>query len=1035
MATRQRRGAQNTPIGREGSWAVDGRSGWFATAATAVLGVLASLLVWNLAVRGAEQQANQKFRTLTDEFASVVRQRVVGYGYGLRATRGLLLLHGGSLPPGELDAFVSTQDLDQDFPGALGISVVRRVSREDLPAWLVIQQSRHPGLRYRSLGGASDSAFVVEDIEPRDRNAGALGLDVATDVNRRAAAIRSMRAGTAVVSEPISLVQDLRREPAFLIFVPFYKPGMPVATPDEREEAIDGWVNMPVIFSGMMARLELETHGRFSFEIYAGDEAVPGRRVFPAAPRGAEAFDKALAGAQFSREAPLEVGGARWTLVVRSRPVFEQESEPVLAGVLLAIGLLLAFLASVLVWVQAHTRQRAVELAREWSSTARDREAQLSAILDHAAAAMFIVGPAGTIEGANLSAERLFVTPAAALVGKHFVELAAPAVRERYRDSIDRFLHTGRPRLVGIVQEIAAATRDGREFPVELTATEFLRDGERHFVLMLNDITDRKVSDAERAAIREHLQEALEVARQASQAKSEFLANMSHEIRTPLNAIVGYSSLLAETGLDAEQRGFVRSIRAGGDVLLTLLEDLLDLSKIEAGFLELERLTFDPREALERTVGIVAEESRQKRLDLALLIDASVPDRVIGDPGRLRQIALNLLSNAIKFTSEGEVIVRARADAVGVGGLRLFVEVSDTGIGIADDVVARLFQPFSQADASTKRRFGGTGLGLSICKRLAEAMGGSITVESAEGHGATFRFDVTLERAAGSSPIVDVVRDRRAFVVDDSDAQLRQIALQLHSFGFEAETFHSGDDLLARLAVDGARFDLGIIEGDAPAAVWFALAGAVRRTAAGEAVPLILAASTTSAGRAAQSKAAGFAAFLPKPVLRDSLRRCIDDALGLESPVEDDRVHPGEPGLDHTPRVLIAEDNSVNQLMARVMLERLGCVVDVADNGEEAVTAAQRGGWDLILMDCQMPVMDGYEATIAIRALPDQRAHVPIVALTANAFSEDIERCLAAGMDAVVAKPVTAALLRESLGRWLVRGVDGDAPPEDPGPA
>jgi PAS domain S-box-containing protein len=642
----------------------------------------------------------------------------------------------------------------------------------------------------------------------------------------------------------------------------------------------------------------------------------------------------------------------------------------------------------------------------------------------------------GILVFANRRTSGLLGVPAQDLTGRPFVDFIVPEDRQLVVEENEDRREGRRAHYACDLRMIGAG---GTTMWVRLSEAAVQWEARPAKLYMLTDITEHKRIERELEATNRALAEAsaraeemAERAEFASKAKSEFLANMSHELRTPMNGVIGMIGLLLDTSLDDDQRRYAETVRRSGESLLTLLNDILDFSKIEAGRLELETLDFDLRAMLDDMASMLALRAHSKGLEFICAAAPDVPALLRGDPGRLRQVLLNLTGNALKFTQQGEVAVRVSLEWETATEVMLRFSAIDTGIGIPPEAQPFLFQRFTQADTSTSRQYGGTGLGLAISKQLAELMGGEIGVVSGDG-GSEFWFTARLGKQAERErplPVRAEIRGARILVVDDNATNREILLAQLAAWGVRAE--EAPDAVTALEALRRARdagdpFVAGIIDMAMPGMDGTALARAVKADGTLANTSLILMTSLGEQGEAQRMKSIGFCAYLVKPARQSDLFDCLSQALVGPAEAQPERAivtrHAIREMRRGAMRILLAEDNTTNQQVALGILKRLGLRADAVANGAEALRSLELLPYDLVLMDVQMPEMDGLEATRRIRDPKSTvRQHdVPVIAMTAHALRGDRERCLEAGMNDYVTKPVSPQELANALARWLPR--------------
>jgi len=678
------------------------------------------------------------------------------------------------------------------------------------------------------------------------------------------------------------------------------------------------------------------------------------------------------------------------------------------------------------------------------SMQAKGYDTRFSSILESAMDAIITIDVHGMIEIYNPAAEEMFGFSYDEVIGKNVSMLMPSPDADNHNKYIYKYIHSGKKRAIGGRREVTARKKDGTLFPVLISLSETGESlSEKKFTAMIQDITLQKHAE-------QQLKSAMQIAEDANKAKSDFLANMSHEIRTPMNAIIGMSHLCLQTDLNHKQKNYLNKIHGSANALLGIINDILDFSKIEAGKLNIEYVEFYLDDVLENISSIVSVKAQEKNLELLFSVGPEVPVTLTGDPLRLGQVLLNLCSNAVKFTSEGYVMISVRSIIELREEVKLEFVVSDTGIGLSEEQIASLFQAFSQADPSTTRKYGGTGLGLTICRKLVELMGGKIRVESEVGKGSRFIFSVTM-KLHSNEKMKDIVaspdlRNLRLLVTDDNSMAREIMQNYLESMQFKVSLASMGEEALesVKVAYDkGEPFDIVFMDWKMTGMNGLETISKVKETLPSDSLPnFVMITNYAREDVIPEAIKYGVKHVLTKPVTQSILFDTIMDVIGKGEGKRNAKGFETHSSLEIAGNiqgalVLVVEDNELNQEVARDLLEGAGFYADIAENGKVAIDMALERNYDIVLMDIQMPVLDGYGATAGIRQIPGEKGKVPVVAMTANAMSGDRDKAIQAGMVDHIAKPIDPHELFSVMSKYIKPGkrkkrVDANQDGQDP---
>jgi PAS domain S-box-containing protein len=985
--------------------------------------LLITIGTWQYVERDTEQRAQERFDREVHDAQRRVADRLEVYARALDAARAAVVA-SDEITARDWHDFVGALDIARKYPGVQVMGLARRVSERAL----LEQAMRRSGFPQFSIWPPGERPDYVAIVFPEPfsgKNLRVLGFDMKSEPTRSVALVRAMRSGQLAVTGKVTLVQEAGTSPqaGFLMYLPYYRRGAATHDIAARAQSLEGYVYSAFRMNDLMQGILGTAASGVSLDIFDSTSATAATLMYASA-----AGRTATSVPRYAAHTTVSVGDRIWTLSMHSLPAFEAGIDRGKGLLVLFGGTLITLLLFSTMRALSLTREDALALAESMSGAWRQSERRFAVLVDSASEFSIIAtGLDGVITVFSVGAERMTGYSAEQMVGRATPALLHDAAEVAARGT-ELSSEQGHP-VVGFdvfVCEARAGHAETREWTyvradrstllVQLTVNAILDEHRAvvGFLGIARDISEQKLAE-------QRLRHAKIQADAGSRAKSEFVANMSHELRTPLNAVLGMTQLLARGELSETQRKDVAVISGSSQALLGIVNDILDFSKIEAGQMTLDCGPFRLDDLAAKLASTMSLSARARPLVLTVALDPALPELVWGDVLRLQQVLVNLVGNAIKFTAVGSVAVNLRCTSLSETTAGLQVEVSDTGIGISDSQMATLFAPFSQGDSTTTRRFGGTGLGLVIARQLTGMMGGNLAVNSAEGIGSTFTVTLDLARVAAPAlaPASDPLAGLPVLVCEDDTASGVVLGGTLRALGCHAAVL----DLAA--ALSGARVDavparVVLLDCALTGADPRALIGAIR--AASGAAVVLMRSSFERASAAGDLDLAGADFLLDKPVTSVPLRACLRSLLAAQGGAAVQDSHAEAPTTIHSCTLLVVEDNQLNQMVARRLLESAGARVELAGDGSVALAMLREDPdrYDLVLLDIQMPVMDGFETIARIRG--ELGLTIPVLAMTAGVMAHERERCISAGMDGFIAKPIDAVQMLAEIGRHLPTG-------------
>jgi PAS domain S-box-containing protein len=976
-----------------------------------LLSILLTVGAWYFSKQQVETATKDRFLKNSTQVVELIKDRMKLYEHALWSSVSLIDSNQGRVNYKQWQDYASSLKLDEFYPGINGIGVIFNIQPTQMKAYLKRERIWRPD--YSLYPEHQESEYwPITYIEPEAPNRKAIGLDIAFESNRYSSIKKARDTGTSQLTGPIILVQDTEKTPGFLLYTPFYRAGVEHETVELRRANISGVTYAPFIMKNLMSGMLASENRYVSISISDNEESL-----YTDNTTSKEFKNEVDPSPLFSQHISVEMYGREWLFDIDSNLRFREANLNFQPYFILGGGLAMDSLLLALFLLLSRANRNALAYAEEVTKELRINTNYVSNIIDSMNDSLFVIDERGLVVTNNRALRDLLEYDQVELRGKVANSLfSEPMINE--------------DNTIIFADEVYLQSKSGTNIPVFVTASSLAlqdRDDTENpwAVVVAQDIRKQKADELK-------LKQAVIQSQSAARAKSQFLATMSHEIRTPMNGVIGMAQLLQDTQLDETQKEYLDVIYKSGNGLISIINDILDFSKLDADMTELESIPFDIERVACECLQLLASSASEKGLEFIFDFHPDCPNYFLGDPSRLRQIFLNVIGNAIKFTDEGYIRFGVQFEVIdNQPGLK--ISVQDTGIGLKQQAIDHLFDEFTQADQNTTRKYGGTGLGLAISKKLVMLMDGDLTVESQFGKGSTFNINLQLAVAESLGPLAgNSLCGKRILLVDDHSENRRVFERLLTHLGADALILDNPDQVIDHLhqaIAEGKPFRIAILDQNMPKINGLELGMAIRRDASFKNLRLLLLSTIGLKGDVSALQKAGFDAYLNKLSRRHLLQKILEelllsnrhDHLITQHSIEEAAATKKNETPSLIGRVLLVEDIMPNQIIARKFLENLGLEVDLADNGEIAVDRWQKGSYDLVLMDCRMPIMDGFEATRKIREIEvaNSSTPVPIIALTANASADDRLLCLQAGMNDIITKPFKRADLFQTLRPWL----------------